>query len=841
MANNRVNVDISANTTAFVQGMNKASDSVEKYETDIRKVSESTGNFRKEFSQAKKEVLNLAQAYAKLDDEAKASTFGREMARQLNEAKEKAAQMTDMMGDIQAELKNMASDTSLLDTLSQGMGVFMNAASAAMGVVAQFTGNEEDAKRAVVAFTTAQSTLNTLTQLGNALQKQSSLMLGIRKIQDAALTAAIRVRTAAENRGTAATVAATIAQKALNVVAKANPYVLLATAILALGAAYLAFSKNLKETEEAQIKAKREAEELKEQQERESKQLEELNNTVATSKTKFFELQTQYKLLKTEGDKQEWIKKNKSAFENLGISITTVKTAEDVFIKNTDAVIDALLQRAIAAKKAEQAADDIIELEKKLNTRSRATGDFYTPYKKGDDISDEVAKAAGIRTKAQRTHTQTLGGMASHTVIDDLTPEEERKLNTYLIRQSKLRREQYHADVEYQIGERKRQLTESVKLLSDANKKLAALGDAPTDDKQTKNPKKEIEVKKQEIDTISEAINEYKKLTDEKAKLNKYIENGVVTGEGTKAVQDEINAIDNKIKELVKKWKINPASIEFEVKLKAKELTIEDILGGNFDKTINGYGNAISELQKKMKDMQPGDEKWDTYADKIKEYQKSLEELETAYNEKFITPQEAAIKKFEEMQEAAEKMGATFGSLGEMTNSIGSIFKAMGEDAAAAAMQVITATMDMVAQVIPQIVSLIGAKQAESMASGTASAAKLPFPANLGAIANVIATVLSTFATIANVMNSAGKHANGGIVGGSSYHGDKIWSRLNSGEMVLNTRQQRNLFNMLDMGLMPQRGGTNVTVQGVIRGTDLMLVQKNTSKVLSKTGNKIIF
>lgn len=41
------------------------------------------------------------------------------------------------------------------------------------------------------------------------------------------------------------------------------------------------------------------------------------------------------------------------------------------------------------------------------------------------------------------------------------------------------------------------------------------------------------------------------------------------------------------------------------------------------------------------------------------------------------------------------------------------------------------------------------------------------------------------------------KHAEGGIVGGSSYSGDKVLTRLNSGEMVLNFDQQNRLFNAI--------------------------------------------
>ncbi|OCK44383.1 hypothetical protein BA195_06815 [Tenacibaculum soleae] len=45
--------------------------------------------------------------------------------------------------------------------------------------------------------------------------------------------------------------------------------------------------------------------------------------------------------------------------------------------------------------------------------------------------------------------------------------------------------------------------------------------------------------------------------------------------------------------------------------------------------------------------------------------------------------------------------------------------------------------------------------------------------------------------------NDAGAFANGGVVGGNSPIGDKLFARVNSGEMILNTSQQRNLNNMI--------------------------------------------
>lgn len=43
-----------------------------------------------------------------------------------------------------------------------------------------------------------------------------------------------------------------------------------------------------------------------------------------------------------------------------------------------------------------------------------------------------------------------------------------------------------------------------------------------------------------------------------------------------------------------------------------------------------------------------------------------------------------------------------------------------------------------------------------------------------------------------------GQYATGGIIGGTSYNGDKLVAKVNSGEMILNPQQQNNLFDILN-------------------------------------------
>lgn len=91
--------------------------------------------------------------------------------------------------------------------------------------------------------------------------------------------------------------------------------------------------------------------------------------------------------------------------------------------------------------------------------------------------------------------------------------------------------------------------------------------------------------------------------------------------------------------------------------------------------------------------------------------------------------------------------------------------------------------------------------------------------------AGVALIALGTIAK-SSLANAAGggdvpKFANGGIVGGTSYYGDKILARVNSGEMIANSDQQRKIFNSMNAS-----GGGVVTIipELKIKGSDMIVM-----------------
>ena len=155
-----------------------------------------------------------------------------------------------------------------------------------------------------------------------------------------------------------------------------------------------------------------------------------------------------------------------------------------------------------------------------------------------------------------------------------------------------------------------------------------------------------------------------------------------------------------------------------------------------------------------------------------------------------------------------------------------------------------------IAQAIPSIVSLTTALTAKAAAEAAGSAASIPV---VGWVA-AGAAALSVVATMASIP----KFANGGIVPGISFAGDKVPAMLNSGEMILNGSQQANLFKMLNSKLYggldvsrpnispipghlaglisPSPNTQKVEVSGnfKVRGQDLELVLDNRSRIKNK-------
>ncbi len=296
--------------------------------------------------------------------------------------------------------------------------------------------------------------------------------------------------------------------------------------------------------------------------------------------------------------------------------------------------------------------------------------------------------------------------------------------------------------------------------------------------------------------------------------LNNELKNTVVSDERLAEINKEKEALQEQIKQIKIRNGLLVEKVETpkEVKPEAKEGSL-------------GYvQNQLSAKQNQLKLEVVGSEAFNNLQKEIADLVQQQHTIQLEVDASRVKPEfeiaaeaaEAYQKKMDDITSVANSVGAAFGGLGQAIGGTGGkMLELAGQSAQA------------VAQIIPQIVALIGAKQGEALASGTASAAALPFPANIAAIASIIATITALFASF------AGSFADGGIIGGSgSFHGDRMLARVNAGEMILNPKQQSNLFNALDSG--GATGGLGGKVTFEISGSNLKGTLRNYDSKMAK-------
>ena len=903
---NRVSVEVSANVQGFQQGMQAASQSAQQYETDMRKVSDSTVNFNQELRKAKREAQNLAAGYAKLDAAAKQSAFGQEMKRQLDAAKQAAADYIDMQGDLQQELRNMASDTKALDTLAEGIGVIGDVTSTALGIVAQFTGNEEDAQRAVVAFTTATSAANSAIKIANALQPYSNTMKKIGTLQDLAAAAATRIKTAAEGKSVIMTKAATAAQAAFNKIAAMNPYVLLAMAIVGVIAAIGTFIAFTGDAEDAEDKMQKEIEETNKRLEEQRDQLLQTSGSMYNTASRLDHLHAEYLQTNNEIRKTEILTEAAAEFKKLGMEVNNLADAQRIFKEHGNDVIELIRLQgdaaAITAMRFEAFKKSMKMLMAEGYTVSAArilAGSNEEVMKYDKELDNLNAKAAKLNKKLnikpkvfKETKTTTKTTTKTEVVVEDgslqklkdeLANLEKKKINLNIKGEplKKLQKEiddkkKEIEDKEIELGIRAKRgsledITKQISEIDDKIKKLDPVLD-------------EVEIKKLQMD--KQALEEAKKEIEDKFK------EVVITGKGFKsdAQQGSVQWSRDKVSYLKQMMDIEVDDDRYQYWLKrykeekknleALEIKVE----ADLDETQKGSLEWLSKKKQKyqaiLETSVVGSPEWKDALANINKLTKEENNIQLAIEVSGMSALEKTfnmldgfhaidniVGSFENLTSAiGENKNAweifmaaisTFESIMEGINTVTAIYNLLSAksaatkiaDAAASGSAAAATSTQAAAEgtaVAPATAATIANKALEASYLDLASAmifaahAYIPF-AGVGIAAGFISSMLAIQAATKATTMSMMAFAEGGIVGGSSYSGDRILARVNSGEMILNDKQQRHLFELLDSDAMPQKGGTNVTVQGVIRGTDLLLVQKNTNKLRSSSGTQIHF
>lgn len=383
-----------------------------KQQRELKLEADNAGaSLRQQLRSVREEIATLLLAYRSLTEQEKQSAQGKELARHIDELTEKAGELNDAIADTSQAITNAASDTRGFDQLAGGIQLVVDGFGLATAGAQALGLSESDLMEVQTQLQTALVASNALTSMQVNLQKQSALMQGVNVIQTKAAATAETIRTWAVGRGVVATKAATIAQAAFNAVAKANPYVLLAMAVVTVVGALYAFAKGNEAAKKAEEERQAQLERTKEINEGIARSI---GESAGSQIAAYNKLQRAWKALGDDmAKRRKFVDENKKAFQELGLSVNSVKDAEEVLVNNTSNVVQSFILRAKAAaldKAVTQAYSTMLERQDLARRNAR-----YTVKSQGDEVSYADAQArgmAGVRA-VPHEHVRANGGGAT--------------------------------------------------------------------------------------------------------------------------------------------------------------------------------------------------------------------------------------------------------------------------------------------------------------------------------------------------------------------------------------------------------------------------------------------
>lgn len=571
-----------------------------------------------------------------------------------------------------------------------------------------------------------------------------------------------------------------------------------------------------------------------------------LNQTYGDMMARYEQLKAGWRALRSEHEKRNWIQKNRAAFDELRIKISSVGDAEAAFEKNTQTVVDGFAKRAqaaaYAAKLTELYQRQIALCDKKNNIIKTIASDAKSlgrNAKEGDIIPESWrSKRYGsvgrdgqwrfTKVGAERYNGTNTSGNKQVSIIDNQIEQVGSLIDDTKKQMA-------------QIGKQSGWITPTPTTATNTPTTTPTTSTTPT----TPDPlegsidyyEKEIaELRKKISATANEdvATAMQTELEQKEAELKQLkIRIGIEKPEPTEA-KTTLQQLQNELQAAQQDFD-NAVSVEAKVKARTKVVALQEqidtatkgklsisasvepsyIVQGSIDDIRQSYQNAQSRASRIQQDYEIGLIGKDEALRQIEELNEqiaqmcmSLKPVKIEIDTKSFDKIMAGIRQgwgdiqgigsgivgmteaLDGNKSAWERISGVINSTLQIAEGISGIVKLIdmlttsteAETAATAVNTAITAANTGVSA------TNTATKSGEAVANATASGAKLPFPANLVAIAAGVAAVVGALGMI------SGAFADGGIVGGSSWTGDKLMARVNSGEMILNGAQQSRLF-----------------------------------------------
>ena len=316
----------------------RTADDLQKEEQAMQKTKEKIDGAANAHVKLRTQLMNAKNALAEMEQAGKRGTAEYEA-------------MQKELGRLQKAMRSANAQAKVMGSSFRGMEAVMSTISgvtggftALSGAMSLFGTENENIQKSMLKVQSLMSITMGLQQVANTLHQNSAFRLTV-------LAGAQRIYATAVDRTSASLVAMGVSATAANVAAQA----LMATLTLGIGVAITAIVALVSKLVSEEKKAREEAKKM--------------NDAIAEAAVKpvtsLRELIREYgKLGDSLRDKEQFIRANEKAFQELGIQINSVADAENALVTNKDTFIQAQLEKAramAAVQLAQEKAKDLIK------------------------------------------------------------------------------------------------------------------------------------------------------------------------------------------------------------------------------------------------------------------------------------------------------------------------------------------------------------------------------------------------------------------------------------------------------------------------------------------------
>lgn len=843
-----VSTQLAAVFTALVKPSSEAGKMAEQMGISFNAASiKAAGGLQNFLADLDKNVKQYAQKSGMLEQEIYGKLFGSaeslraigpltgQLAEKFNE---NISSMKDSAGTIEGAFSTVSSSTSAkLQILKNSITGITDIISKALAPALPVLNFSAQVGNSVVAILALKKAVDTFT----IAQKAASAASVVWRSVSLSVVATTRLVSASFNGAAVGATTLRVAIKGLMVASGIGIAIVALTEIISsFSSASSSASKKAEEQAEAMKSMNSAADEVKNAYDST------LKSTYSELMSKYDKLKDGWKSLSTEQQKVQWIKDNKDAFGELGLKISGLSDAENIFSGNTQNIVASFERRAKAAAYAAKLVELYkrqLDLKKRSEAVDKAINDATTEFRKDPTFRDSGPYAA--QEEKRRAGIAAVGTDLKHggdgdieklkrdlsdvnneideakDALQTLKKEDPAKAvntptvntanattNTPSAVEPKTYIEKLQAQLSAAQKAKDNALTIEARVEADAKvKKIQAEIDEATKGKvsieaateptyivagSTADKRKSYSNAQQRIGNIRQ---DYDSGLINKASAQKAIAdiNDQLSALGLKPIEVHFKTPVEELQEQLQNAQRSlneAATIEARVKASAKIAEIQT----EIDEATKGKVSIAAEVEPEYIEQGSAADKRQSYSNAQQKASRIQSDFEIG-----IIGKDEAMKQLEDLDAELTQLGLKPLKIDIKTSDIDDAKKKMeGACSAASAMGSSLSSLGNaigvpelnVAGVLAQSIAVM----TEGFATATAQAATLGPWAWIG----FAATGIAQLAAMISAMKDLNGFASGGVVGGGSTFGDRKFARVNSGEMILTKWQQARLFQMIN-------------------------------------------